>query len=95
MRMPPSSRLDAIVGGVGDDSAKRLRVRGVAKTPYVFYLFLRKLKRLWNVDIGREELDARRIRGVIGGGGLGGGFLCGLLRKLRRRRRGREGGGFS
>ena len=51
--MPPSSRLDAVVGGVGDDGAKRLRVRGVAETPYIFYLFLRKLKRLWNVDVGR------------------------------------------
>ena len=59
--MPPSSRLDAVVNGLRNDSAKRLRIRGVAKTPYVFYLLLEKLKRLGNVDVGGEELDARWI----------------------------------
>lgn len=56
--MPPSSRLDTVVGGLGNDSAKRLRISGVAKTPYVFYLFLRKLKRLGYIYEGGEEFDA-------------------------------------
>ena len=60
--MPPSSRLDAVVNGLRNDSAKRLRIRGVAKTPYVFNLLLGKLKGLGNVDVGGEELDARWIR---------------------------------
>lgn len=57
--MSPSSRLDAVVGGLGNDSAKRLRISGVAKTPYIFYLFLRKCKGLGDIDEGGEEFYAR------------------------------------
>ena len=53
--MSPCSRLNAVVGGPGNDSAKRLRIRGVAKTPYIFYLFLGKLKGFGNIDVGGEE----------------------------------------
>ena len=56
--MSSSSRLDTVVGGLGNDSAKRLRISGVAKTPYVFYLFLRKHKRLGDIDEGGEEFYA-------------------------------------
>lgn len=54
LRMPASSRLDVVVGGLGNDSAKRLGIGGVAETPNVFDLFLGKLKCLWNVDVGGE-----------------------------------------
>lgn len=50
--MPASSRLDVVVGGSGNDSAKRLRIGGVAQTPNILDLFLGKLKCLWNVDVG-------------------------------------------
>ena len=69
--MSPSRRLDAIVGGPGNDSAKRLRITSVAKTPYVFYLFLGKLKRLGNVDVRGKKFNARRNWGFVGGSGLG------------------------
>ena len=69
--MPPCSRLNAVVSGLKNDSAKRLRIRGVAKTPYVFNLFLGKLKCPGNVDVGREGFDARWVRGLVGGSGLG------------------------
>ena len=49
--MLASSRLDALVGGLGNDSAKRLSVRGMAKTPYVFNLLIGKLNSLLNVNI--------------------------------------------
>lgn len=58
LRMSPSSRLDAVVGGLGNDSAQRLRISGVAKTPYVFYLFLRKRERLGDVDVRGENFYA-------------------------------------
>ena len=69
--MLASSHLDALVGGLGNDSAKRLSVRGMAKTPYVFDLLLGKLNSLLNVNIGGEELDTWRFRGFVGGGDLG------------------------
>ena len=73
LRMSPSSRLDAFVGGVGNNSAKRARIRGVAKTPYVFYLVMRKLKRFRDVDIGGEKFDARCVRRLVGESCWGGG----------------------
>ena len=76
--MPASSRLDVAVGGPGNDSAKRLRIGGVAETPNIFDLFLGKLKRLWNIDVGGKEFYARRIRRFIGGSELGG-FWYGLF----------------
>ena len=69
--MLASSRLDVLVGGLGNDSAKRLSVRGMAKTPYIFDLLLGKLNCLLNVNIRGEELDAWRIRGSAGGRDLG------------------------
>ena len=51
LRMAPRSRLDAVVDGLGDHSTKRLRIRGVAKSPYIFYLFLGKLKGLGDIDV--------------------------------------------
>ena len=50
--MLASSRLDALVGGLGNDSAKRLSVRGMAKTPYIFDLLLGKINCLLKVKIG-------------------------------------------
>lgn len=91
VRMSPRTRLDPVIGGPGNDGAKRLRISGVAKTPYVFYLFLRKLKRLGDIDVGGEEFYAWRVRGLVGGMGLGGGIWYRLFRNLRwRRRRRRE-----
>ena len=69
--MLASSRLDALVGGLGNDSAKRLSVRGMAKTPYIFDLLLGKLNCLLNVNVGGEELDTWRSRGFAGGDDLG------------------------
>ena len=65
--MLASSCLDALVGGLGNDRAKRLSVRSMAKTPYIFDLLLGKLSCLLNVNIGGEELDAWRFRGFAGG----------------------------
>ena len=59
--MLASSRLDALVCGLGNDSAKRLSVRGMAKTPYIFNLLLGKLNCLLNVNVGGEELDTWRF----------------------------------
>ena len=66
--MLASSGLDTLIGGLGNDSAKRVRIRGVTKAPNIFDLFLGKLACLLNVDIGGEKFNTRRIRGIAGGG---------------------------
>lgn len=44
-----------------DDCAERLRVRGVTESPDVFYLFLRELESLGDVDVGGESLETRWV----------------------------------
>ena len=87
--MSSSSRLYAIVGRLGNDSAKRLRIGGVAKTPYIFYLLLRKIKSFGNIDVGGEKSYAWRVGGLVEGRGMGG-VWCRVFRDLRRRRRRRR-----
>ena len=65
------SCLDALVGGLGNDRAKRLSVRSMAKTPYILDLLLGKLNCLLNVNIGGEELDTGHFRGLAGGSDSG------------------------
>ena len=61
LRVSPSSCLDAVVYRVWNYGAERLRIGGVAEPPNEFYLFVGKLQRFWDVDIGGEEFDARRV----------------------------------
>ena len=59
--MPSRGGFDAAIGGLRDDGAERLRVGGVPESPDVFYLFLRELESLGDVDVGGEGLETRWV----------------------------------
>ena len=58
--MLPRCVFDTGIRLMGDDGAEGLWVRGVAETPYIFYLFLGQLKSFGDIDVRGEEFDAGR-----------------------------------
>ena len=59
--MLSSCGFNATIGGLMNNCAERLRIRGVAETPDIFYLFLREFKCFGNVKVRGESLEARWV----------------------------------